>query len=52
LSTIVPDKTQIARCSVEMLLDRMGDNDESQVAPRDVRAGFTLTARESTLGPG
>lgn len=52
LSTIVPDKTQIARCSVEMLLDRMGDNDVSQVAPRDVRAGFALTARESTLGPG
>lgn len=50
LSTVIPDKAEIARCSVELLLHRMGNNDGSQAAARDVRAGFALAARESTLG--
>lgn len=49
LSTIVPDKTQIARCSVEMLLDRMGAVGD-RAASREIRAGFALAPRESTVG--
>lgn len=50
LSTITPDKAEIARLSVELLLDRMGSSPDGQVAARDVRAGFALAARESTIG--
>lgn len=50
LSTIVPDKMEIARCAVEMLLDRMGIASAVSSPARDVRAGFALVARESTLG--
>jgi len=50
LSTVAPDKRQIARCSVEMLLERMGRDGEGEAVARDVRAAFVLTARESTLG--
>jgi DNA-binding LacI/PurR family transcriptional regulator len=46
LSTIAPDKAQIARTAVQMLIDRMGVGKEQE--PRDVAAGFSLRAREST----
>lgn len=48
LSTIAPDKAFIARMAVRMLVDRMRGADGGP--PRQVTAGFTLTARESTLG--
>lgn len=50
LSTVVPDKLEIARLAVDMLLDRMGDRPGKPVPPRDARAGYALAARESTLG--
>ncbi len=46
LSTVAPDKEQIARSAVQMLVDRMyGDR---YAAARDVAAGFRLLPREST----
>ncbi len=51
LSTVVPDKAEIARSAVAMLLDRLADGGE-EVAARDVRAGYAVVGRESTLGPG
>jgi DNA-binding LacI/PurR family transcriptional regulator len=49
LSTVSPDKRGIARTAVEFLAERLaaaGDPRE----PRDVRVGFELVARESTVG--
>jgi DNA-binding LacI/PurR family transcriptional regulator len=49
LSTIAPDKAAIARAAVRMLAERL-EPDGHQLVPRDVRAGFQLVPRESTLG--
>jgi len=46
LSTIAPDKEQIARTAVQMLVDRM--NGGHAEGPRDVSADFRLFTREST----
>jgi DNA-binding LacI/PurR family transcriptional regulator len=48
LTTIAPDKEQIAATAVRLLHDRV--ERESDAAPQDVRAPFMLVARESTLG--
>ena len=50
LSTIAPDKAGIARTAVRMLAERLEPGGH-QLEPRDVRAGFELVPRESTLGP-
>lgn len=47
LSTIAPDKKQIAQTAVQMLVDRM--HGDRYGGPRDVAAGFRLLPRESTL---
>ncbi|MCW2792598.1 MAG: transcriptional regulator, LacI family [Nocardioides sp.] len=49
LSTIAPDKEGIARTAVRMLAERFADGG-ADLSPRDVRAGFELIARESTMG--
>ncbi|MBA2550166.1 MAG: LacI family DNA-binding transcriptional regulator [Nocardioidaceae bacterium] len=46
LSTVAPDKEQIARTAVQMLVDRM--HVDQDAGPRDVTAGFRLVRREST----
>ncbi|TWD83974.1 LacI family transcriptional regulator [Kribbella amoyensis] len=48
LSTIVPDKQQIAAEAVRMLVERI--EGDSAAARRRVKAGFTLLPRESTMG--
>jgi DNA-binding LacI/PurR family transcriptional regulator len=48
LTTVSPDKERIARLAVSMLRSRM--DGDGQIPPREVRAPFTLVARESTLG--
>ncbi|MGI8899648.1 MAG: LacI family DNA-binding transcriptional regulator [Nocardioides sp.] len=48
LSTIAPDKATIARTAVGMLYDRIARRIE--LPARDVRVGFELVARESTIG--
>ncbi len=50
LSTIAPDKAAIARTAVAMLAERL-DPAGHELVPRDVRVGFELVPRESTLGP-
>ena len=51
LSTVGPDKEQIARTAVQMLIDRMHGGPDRE--PRDVTADFRLFARESTArSPG
>ncbi|HZX07875.1 LacI family DNA-binding transcriptional regulator [Kribbella sp.] len=47
LTTISPDKTQIAKNAVQLLLDRL-DGDRS--APTELAADYTLEIRESTTG--
>ncbi|MFG1815364.1 LacI family DNA-binding transcriptional regulator [Kribbella sp. NPDC049174] len=47
LTTIRPDKTQIAKHAVQLLLGRL-DGDES--APAEVAADYDLVVRESTTG--
>jgi DNA-binding LacI/PurR family transcriptional regulator len=48
LSTMAPDKAQIAERAVQMLQDRL---DEGRSAPpQDIRADVALVPRESTLG--
>lgn len=49
LSSVAPDKEGIARTAVSMLAERLEPGGEAR-PPRDVRAGFELVARESTLG--
>ncbi|MDN4175033.1 LacI family DNA-binding transcriptional regulator [Nocardioides sp. SOB77] len=49
LSSVAPDKRAIARTAVTMLAERLGP-DGRDPAPRDVRAGFEVVARESTVG--
>jgi DNA-binding LacI/PurR family transcriptional regulator len=48
LSTVAPDKEAIAFRAVEMLHERLAPG--GTPPPRDVRVGFELIARESTLG--
>lgn len=47
LTTISPDKAQIARVAVDLLADRLANPSR---APREVRADFALVVRESTAG--
>lgn len=47
LTTISPDKDELARRAVELLVSRIA---EPQTPPREVRAAHTLIARESTVG--
>lgn len=47
LSTMSPDKAQIADRAVQLLRDRLDGRSDP---PRDVRADVTLVARESTIG--
>jgi len=49
LSTVAPDKEGIARTAVTMLAERL-EPGGAERPPRDVRAGFELVVRESTLG--
>jgi DNA-binding LacI/PurR family transcriptional regulator len=49
LSTVAPDKSGIARTAVRMLAERLEPAGD-QLVPRDVRVGFELVPRESTLG--
>jgi DNA-binding LacI/PurR family transcriptional regulator len=49
LSTVAPDKRGIARTAVDLLAARL-DADGSPREPRDVRVGFELVARESSVG--
>ncbi len=51
LSTIAPDKERIATLAVRMLAERLEPGGRD-LEPRDVKAGFELVARESTLGHG
>lgn len=48
LTTVAPDKPQIAREAVDALLARIGSRDAGP--PREVRAEVTLQVRESTAG--
>lgn len=48
LSTVAPDKRQIATTAVELLAERMQPG--ADLAPRERTARFTLRARESTVG--
>jgi DNA-binding LacI/PurR family transcriptional regulator len=48
LTTISPDKEEIARLAVSLLHTRMAG--DSSAPPREVRAPFTLVPRESTRG--
>ncbi len=49
LTTISPDKEQIARVAVSLLLDRL--DERSDAPPQEIRADYRLIPRESTLGP-
>jgi DNA-binding LacI/PurR family transcriptional regulator len=49
LSTVAPDKRGIARTAVDLLAERLMP-EGTQREPRDVRIGFELVARESTVG--
>ena len=49
LSTVSPDKRGIARTAVDLLAARLAAQGSLR-EPRDVRVGFELVARESTLG--
>ncbi|MGH3656940.1 MAG: LacI family DNA-binding transcriptional regulator, partial [Micromonosporaceae bacterium] len=48
LSTISPDKKQIAELAVDRLAERVGNRRPPE--PREIDAGFELIPRESTLG--
>lgn len=47
LTTVAPDKQQIARTAVDLLIRRLGGDTD---LPHGVRAGHRLVPRESTLG--
>jgi DNA-binding LacI/PurR family transcriptional regulator len=49
LSTVAPDKRGIATTAVALLADRLTPGGK-QREPRDVRVGFELVGRESTVG--
>ncbi|GAT66630.1 LacI family DNA-binding transcriptional regulator [Planomonospora sp. ID91781] len=48
LTTVAPDKAELARIAVDLLRRRI--DGRSGHAPQEVRAGYRLMARESTLG--
>jgi DNA-binding LacI/PurR family transcriptional regulator len=48
LTTIRPDKEQIARLAVSLLLSRIAEGPGNP--PREVQAGYQLVVRESTVG--
>lgn len=50
LSSIAPDKEQIARTAIDLLAERL-NHDGRDAAHQEVVAGFRLVARESTAGP-
>lgn len=50
LTTIRPDKQQIAALAVDLLAERLGSAHPS--APREITADFCLVVRESTAGAG
>jgi DNA-binding LacI/PurR family transcriptional regulator len=50
LTTIRPDKEQIARLAVSLLHERLGSGRDQP--PRELRADFSLVIRESTTGLG
>ena len=50
LSTISPDKEQIARLAVELLVSRLGSESGAVYEPRDCVARHQLIARESSVG--
>jgi DNA-binding LacI/PurR family transcriptional regulator len=50
LTTIRPDKEQIARLAVSLLHERLGSGRDQP--PRELRAAFSLVIRESTTGLG
>ena len=54
LTTISPDKAEIARAAVRQILVRIASEDAAAAAvpPREIDAPFRLLVRESTLGPG
>ena len=49
LTTISPDKQQIARLAVSLLRERLGSGRE--LPPRELQADFSLVVRESTAAP-
>ncbi|WP_449064193.1 LacI family DNA-binding transcriptional regulator [Planomonospora algeriensis] len=48
LTTVAPDKAELARIAVDLLRRRI--DGRTGHAPQEVRAGYRLVARESTLG--
>jgi len=50
LSTVAPDKRGIAATAVRLLAERL-ESGGPQREPEDIRIGFELVARESTVGP-
>jgi DNA-binding LacI/PurR family transcriptional regulator len=48
LSTVAPDRGALARTAVDMLAERMAEHE--QIPARDVRIGYQVVPRESTLG--
>jgi DNA-binding LacI/PurR family transcriptional regulator len=48
LTSISPDKEQIARVAISLLLERL--NGRGGAPPQEIRADYTLVPRESTLG--
>ncbi|GAB3843001.1 LacI family DNA-binding transcriptional regulator [Dactylosporangium cerinum] len=48
LTSVSPDKAQIAETAVALLLDRVNGSDE---ADHDTVTDFSLVVRESTAGP-
>lgn len=50
LTTVAPDKHEIARQAVTQLIARIDSTDANE--PREIRAGYNLVVRESTAGAG
>jgi DNA-binding LacI/PurR family transcriptional regulator len=50
LSTIAPDTVRIAELALELLAERLGEGSGAAGPPRELRVGYRLLARESTLG--
>jgi len=48
LSTVAPDKAQIAQLAVQLLCERLDAGRDTP--PREIRADFRLVPRESTIG--
>jgi LacI family transcriptional regulator, repressor for deo operon, udp, cdd, tsx, nupC, and nupG len=50
LTTVAPDKHEIAHQAVSQLIARIDSTDTNE--PREIRAGYNLVVRESTAGAG